>query len=240
MANVDRESVLKAIKEFDANLRSTGEWSNWDRRYDYAIEIDDRLYQAKQILSMATGRSKEDFSGGEQTNRPLLQLGFKIVDIRDLDSKADLQQSLEKILGLYGEVRRTMPFGVHEELWGIFEKVRTLFKGSTPVRKRPTIEVTWGVGKGAWAQVPWIAFLDSRSTDSTTTGVYAVLLFREDMSGIYAALNQGITKPTDEYGQAAGMGWLRQNALRLRQYCAHLSVLGFALDDQIDLRAGSA
>lgn len=181
VSDVDRESVLEALKYFDGNLRPTPEWSDWERRYDYAIEVEDRRYPAKQILSIATGESNEDFPGGDQTNQPLLNLGFKIVDLRDLSTdsnfEGDLQQSLGKILTLYGEVRRSKPFGVDTELWSAFKKTLKLLTASVPIKTRPTVKVTWSVGKGTWAQVPWIAFLDSRNTTSTTTGVYAVLLF---------------------------------------------------------------
>ena len=119
--------------------------------------------------------------------------------------------------------------------------------GRTPVKERfrreflgdKTIDVKAGIGQGNWAKVPWIALLDPRATDSTQRGVYVVLLFRQDGSGVYATLNQGVTAPQTELGPAAGRELLRQRAraIRVRPELRELAKLGFRLDDEIDLRA---
>jgi 5-methylcytosine-specific restriction protein B len=94
------------------------------------------------------------------------------------------------------------------------------------------------VGLGNWALVPWVAFLDERVTKTTRRGIYVVLLFREDLSGVYITFGQGVTEPKKLYGSKAGLDFLRGNLAGLRGACRDLADLGFHLDSEIDLRAG--
>lgn len=52
---------------------------------------------------------------------------------------------------------------------------------------------TGSIGIGQRSDVPWIATFYKPLTTSATKGVYIVLLYKADMSGIYLTLNQGIT-----------------------------------------------
>jgi len=64
--DVPREALLAAMEEFDKGLRNTEEWSGWEQKgtYKYAIAHEGRRYPVKQIISMGTGESKTNFSGG--------------------------------------------------------------------------------------------------------------------------------------------------------------------------------
>ena len=55
-------------------------------------------------------------------------------------------------------------------------------------------------GKGNWAAVPWIAVLDRFITETVQDSYYVV---REDFSGIYLSLNQGVTTVQKQYGSGA-------------------------------------
>lgn len=55
------------------------------------------------------------------------------------------------------------------------------------------------VGKGNWAEIPWIAIFDKSITKTATKGYYIVYLFRADMSGFYLSLNQGWTYFKERY-----------------------------------------
>ncbi len=79
---VTRDQVLKALRDFDAAYPADNDYDNWREKkiYKYAIEYGDRLYPPKHILSVLTGISTPDLSGGEQTNRVFRQLGFKVID----------------------------------------------------------------------------------------------------------------------------------------------------------------
>ncbi|GAI74729.1 unnamed protein product, partial [marine sediment metagenome] len=48
-------------------------------------------------------------------------------------------------------------------------------------------------GYGSWARCPWIAILNPSITDTVQSGFFPMYFFREDLSGAYLSLNQGIT-----------------------------------------------
>lgn len=73
-------------------------------------------------------------------------------------------------------------------------------------------------GKGNWAYVPWVAVLDRFITETVQDGYYVVYLIKENFSGIYLSLNQGVTTVQNQYGSGA------KDALRVRasDYLARL------------------
>ena len=91
----------------------------------------------------------------------------------------------------------------------------------------------------ALATIPWIALLDTRETDTTQRGTYCVYLYREDMSGIYLKLAQGVTETKKQYGATKGREHLRARAKALRRYCENLEQQGFALDGDTDLHTNA-
>jgi 5-methylcytosine-specific restriction protein A len=58
-------------------------------------------------------------------------------------------------------------------------------------------------GRGKWTDCPWTATLNTLVTESPQRGYYLVYLFREDMTGVYLSLNQGITDLRNAHGAAA-------------------------------------
>lgn len=53
--------------------------------------------------------------------------------------------------------------------------------------------VKGSIGKGNFADIPWITIMDQDITTSTTKGVYIVFLFSADGNKIYLSFNQGVT-----------------------------------------------
>lgn len=107
------------------------------------------------------------------------------------------------------------------------------------LKKYPNIKIKWSIGTGNWARIPWIAFLDSRETTTTQKGLYCVFLFREDMTGVYLTLQQGVTKPIKKLGGKEGRQVLKDNAIKIRKNVEELSEYGFNLNDDINLRTKS-
>lgn len=58
-------------------------------------------------------------------------------------------------------------------------------------------------GQGNWARVPWAAIFDRFVTETAQEGYYLVYLVREDFSGVYLSLNQGVTTIKRQYGTDA-------------------------------------
>jgi len=146
-----------------------------------------------------------------------------------------IKTAFDNILSNYLRARRK-PFAREPALWTVFEALSEHLENQ--VSKRLTLKIKWSVGKGDWARVPWIAIVDERETKSTRHGVYPVYLFREDLSGVYIALNQGIDLLKDEQGTPASRRILRERAEHLRQHLPAFQTLknaGFSSDDGIDL-----
>jgi 5-methylcytosine-specific restriction protein A len=64
-------------------------------------------------------------------------------------------------------------------------------------------KVVGSPGQGNWASCPWVAVFDKLVTETAQSGYYPVYLFREDMSGLYFSLNQGITEVREKYKSKA-------------------------------------
>ena len=150
----------------------------------------------------------------------------------------DLRYELEAVLDQYlASAQR--PFSKAAPVWGTFERLHTTLVTRQPVRQRPTLRVEWSTGRGNWAGVPWVAFLDQRITDTTRTGVYVVLLFKQDMSGVYLTVAQGVTEPMS-HGRAEGRRRLREVAAHFRRTAPQGLASRLALDDGLALNASTA
>jgi MoxR-like ATPase len=150
-----------------------------------------------------------------------------------------VQRGLESVLLTYGEVRKTTPYGSHPQLWSVMEDLRRNIERLPSVLRHPRVQVSWSLGTGNWARVPWIALMDNRETASTQRGTYIVMLFREDLSGLYLALNQGVTDIIKAQGRTAGRKVLEVNAERMRSNVGSLRDFGFSVGRGIDLRTDS-
>ena len=145
---------------------------------------------------------------------------------------------LSEMLGKL-ELARRQPFGEVPDLWQLMEEIQTRLENLGSLAKRPHIVVKWSLGKGAWANVPWIAFLNRNVTTSTQSGTYVVLLVSEDLSAIYATLNQGITELVNELGQKAAVRTLKEQSEAYQAQLGHITQSGIKLGNEIDLRSDS-
>ena len=92
-------------------------------------------------------------------------------------------------------------------------------------------------GQGNWARVPWAAVYDRLVTETAQDGYYIVYLVREDFSGVYLSLNQGVTTFRAQYGSDA------KHTLQVKanDYLARLGKLANGLiHGPIDLTVNSA
>ena len=149
----------------------------------------------------------------------------------------ELRAGIQRILDDYGSAR-SGPFGSVAEIWTVFDEVNETFDTSSPVASRPTVSSRWSAGRGNWSRIPWISFLDARETRTTQSGVYPVLLFREDLSGAYLTLAQGVTAP-GKLGRTAMVAHLESVAFEVRRQSPELEAAGFQLDSAVDLRTSA-
>jgi len=148
-----------------------------------------------------------------------------------------LSDALQEVLSSYCGARGSAPFSGDHPVFASFQRFVQLLLLTEPVKSNPHLKVKFSAGQGNWARVPWIAIMDERETTSTQRGTYCVFLFREDCSGVYLTLNQGVTEPQRQFGAQKGKQLLREKAETLRDHIGQLEQDGYALDNQIDLRA---
>ncbi len=147
-----------------------------------------------------------------------------------------IQTGLEEILKQYVNARAHEAFEKHK-LRDIFREIEKLLTHSEPVQRRPDVEVQTSIGQGNWAKIPWIALLNKQETETTRSDIYCIYLFRQDMSGVYLALNQGVTLIKKEKGKLQARKILQERAedIRKKSY-QNLENNGFSIQDTIDLK----
>jgi hypothetical protein len=96
---VPAETIKSAMARFDAELRTTSAWANWqnDRRHKFAINDNDKLYPVKQIVSMATNAAPSSFGGGTEANGYVESRGFR-VESTQLPSESEVRIALHELL----------------------------------------------------------------------------------------------------------------------------------------------
>lgn len=229
---VDAEAIRQALKEFDETLKASPEWSSWEnnKAQSWVLVVGDKRYPPKKIISMATGDPVGSFSGGTETNDYLADRGFTVVRLREIS----LSETLRLILQRYGVAREQLVFGGHHEIKELFTQARKFFSSSSPVTDQPHVHVVTSYGKGNWATIPWISFLDDRETRTTQSGTYVVYLFKGDGQGCYLKLAQGVTAAEKIYG-AKAPEILSAKAAEIRSRCSHLCNVGFDLSGKSSL-----
>ena len=101
-----------------------------------------------------------------------------------------MRDSIERVLKEY-KTARLQPFAGHP-LKQLITKALPEYISSL-IRAPTRYKVEGSAGKGNWAGCPWISVFDISITESAQAGYYPVYLFREDMTGVYLSLNQGVT-----------------------------------------------
>jgi hypothetical protein len=146
-----------------------------------------------------------------------------------------LREGLQTILTRYVQARKQEQFEASHPLRTVARQLQADLGASPAIRDQSQLRVGWSFGRGGWARIPWIAVLDERVTRTTTSGVYVIYLFREDMSGIYATLNQGIAKETQQLGATAARFAIRERTVQMRRLVGNIEDAGFTLSNDIDL-----
>jgi len=242
----DPDAVLAAIREADELGREAflAKYGFGESR-QYFLQYDGKLYDSKAIAGAAHGYqhpelgalTSHDFSGGERTvQRQLEKLGFNVT-MATQGGQMSLQAAIERVLKEYPEARQSTPFSGSHPISSLFQSMAQALRASDVVKEHASITVTASTGQGNWAAIPWIALIGEGST--IQSGIYCVYLFREDGSGVYLTLAQGVTEPRNRLGRVRARGELRDKAVKLRPSLLQLESSGYRLDDSIELRDGA-
>jgi len=242
----DPNSVLAAIREADELGRERFlEKYGFGESRQYYLRHNGKLYDSKAIVGAAHGfqhpdlgpLASHDFSGGERTvQRQLEKLGF-VVTTPSAGVQIGIQAGLERALAEYPSARQSSPFSGSHPISSLFQGMAQSLRASDVVKEHASISVTASTGQGNWAAIPWIALIGEGS--SIQSGIYCVYLFREDGSGVYLTLAQGVTEPRNRLGRVRARGELRDKAAKLRPSLLQLESSGYRLDDHIELRDGA-
>lgn len=221
-----------------------GEASNWN---DVTIAQAQTLLKKYPIDAL---KSVIDYDSNQQT------LSFKPEIIAKLDENTiqELKDYALTELQAYNDALGSsegVAFSIHDVLSEIMStyltaktqvfaghSLGTLFRQTIPekIRALPFMEdqykIQGSIGQGNWANIPWIAIMDRRITETTQHGEYIVYLFSEDMKSVYLTLAQGVTVPTRERGKREGYQYLENKVSEMRSV---LPLDGLQKDDQIHL-----
>jgi hypothetical protein len=236
LAQVSDLEFQQALTQFDSEYRGSPAYEHWESSlsYTFAMEVNGKRYPVKEIVSLAANVYTGDFRSSQAINEYLIQRGFSIVE---LEVNA-IRHAFESILDNYERARAGERFSSKVSISETFHKCRRLLSTRDLLETFPTISVRSSYGQGNWAKVPWIAFLDSRQTASTREGVYPAILFRQDCSGLYITLNQGVSKVLTRLGGRGGISALLDQARQIQKQprITFLESRDFRMDDEIDLK----
>jgi len=96
---VNRDSILEAMKVFDASHRDLPKWRGWEKNDNvkYAIVHHERLFPVKEIVSLATSTPVSSFSGGAEANDYVRAHKFEIQRIA-LPAESEVIAALHDLL----------------------------------------------------------------------------------------------------------------------------------------------
>ena len=80
---VSASLIEAALGKFDRDFREDFDANGWEKNkaQKHVLIHGGRRYPPKKIVSIATGRDVDEFSGGPQTNSYLENLGFKVIPL---------------------------------------------------------------------------------------------------------------------------------------------------------------
>jgi hypothetical protein len=124
----------------------------------------------------------------------------------------NLRELLVTICSNYPEAR-TKPFGKHPLLTLIRKRPKEIL---SPLISDDNFIIEGSLGKGKWAQVPWIGIFDRHETASAQEGTFLAYLFSEDLSKIYLVMMVGITDLYRKYGKRNAFLKLKSQVLEIQ------------------------
>jgi hypothetical protein len=142
---------------------------------------------------------------------------------------------LESILTGYLDGKNE-PFGTSASMYNKFEHAEEYLRQL--VQGYPHIQTRFSVGLGKWANVPWLALLDDRVTDSIQRGLYPAYLFSADMTGVYLVLMQGVTDLISKKGWEGAQREFDKSAATIRTEFYDSLKGRFFINSDLDLQSG--
>lgn len=105
---VEKKAIEQALSAFDNELRNKPEWAGWESNgaHQFAIRVNDALYPAKRIVSIAIGVASRDFTRGKSPIGYLRGCKIEILDLRKVPKlefiKGEMYDRKTEIHGPFG------------------------------------------------------------------------------------------------------------------------------------------
>ncbi len=154
---------------------------------------------------------------------------------KPIEKNNELQQQLIKFASHYpntAKLRRFIKFNKENPEYQLMTD--QIPKSFNKQIRLPNLKIKGSVGKGQWALVPWLAFFDTRISDTATKGFDIVFLFSTKFDYLFLSFNQGWTFYKDYYGTKKGKKKISQVSAYLRE---KLNSIPKKTEERIDLQS---
>jgi 5-methylcytosine-specific restriction protein B len=111
---------------------------------------------------------------------------------------SSLQEMFQAALKLWHNKSNTEVPKNGSETYDHFKKLGSEIGTRAIILKHGGLKVVASVGKGNWAEIPWIGLRNPYLTDNFEQGLYVVYLFAPDYDRLYLSIIQGVTELTAE------------------------------------------
>ncbi len=114
--------------------------------------------------------------------------------------RSSLRRLLSEFASRYPSARKE-PLAGHEVASLMRREVASALE-STGVFEKGLYKISGSVGKGGWAEIPWVAVYDLSETDTLHHGFFVAYVFSADMSSLFLTLDQGSVTYYDTHTRA--------------------------------------
>ncbi|MCQ2079252.1 MAG: DUF3578 domain-containing protein [archaeon] len=127
-----------------------------------------------------------------------------------------LSEALQHFAELYPTARRE-PLKGHPVSTYMRRELPAILSG-LGVFPESEYRIAGSVGKGSWAEIPWIAIYRNEETDTLHHGIFLVLVFSADLHSVHLSLNQGaVTFLDDGHTRSETNAYLLENAASIAE-----------------------
>lgn len=207
-------NINERIKEIRNNnkltLEAMGKMLNWP------ISKISKIESGEQKISFDEVKEVSDALGIEMV-KLIGKDEIVIPTVTKFKSDEELKSLLGKVAEDYIEQVKGNFSGSEVGKLVTKELPRTIIQKANIDSKKYRVEGS--IGKGQFAEIPWISVFRKDITETATKGIYIVYLYTADMKGVYLSLNQGFTFFREKFGTKKGREEIRKVASFLQSSC---------------------
>jgi Endonuclease NucS len=166
---VTRDQILEGMERFDHDYRGKVP----DTGHLWFVKENAKQYPPKWVLSLATGIPRNEFHGGDQTNKVLLALKFELMQIDD--EIADSPQVEEAIKTTFG-IERDLQSALRSQIAQLEPGLKITDGGKEKIVASGRIDITAEDVKGA------AVVIELKAGEADRDAIGQILGYMGDMS----------------------------------------------------------